>query len=172
MVYLLTGFIIIFLAIIFVLYVHKQVQYEVQLLICNSEKEVLLVFDKKTGCFILPSHKVLFDQIPTEVVCELINKLFGEANWDFDWKYHSQNHKYDRVRDDVGPIYSYDSNQYLRKTCCLCYAIILRDFVLVDYLKKQAPYPEFYTLESIYTMSDDIKPPKIMIDLIERALSM
>ena len=146
--------------------------YEVHLFVRNTRGEMLLIYDQHIGHFVVPNRQVPFDEIPTKVVYTLMNDLFGSSSWDFDYTYHFADKKYDRVRDDIGPIYVYDAVKKNKKKCVLCYALNVFDHEETYHFKKEYPYPEFYTKSEIENMGADIIPPeetqKILQDLLDK----
>lgn len=135
-----------------------KVVYEVQLFIRNVEGEVLLVYDQQLGRFSVPQREVLFDEIPTQIIQDMMAKLLGASIWEFDYSYHFTDNKYDRIRDDTGPIYIYDIMAKHKKRCVLCYLIFVEKFDESYNVKKAHPWPEFFSIDEINKMGEDIIP--------------
>lgn len=145
--------------------------YEVQLFVQNASGEILLVFDQHSGRFVVPHRQVAFDEIPTKVIHTMMTDLFGTSPWDFDYSYHFSDNKYDRIRDDTGPIYAYDVKEGRRKRCVLCYLLRLTEYHDNYDFKKEYPYPEFYTRVEIDQMGKDINPNERTRSILHRIMN-
>lgn len=168
--FIIIGCISLCLLALFMLWDSFKVNYEIQLFITNQKDEVLLVYDAKAGCFTIPTLKVAFDEIPTNVLRTYMLETYKNANWNFDLKFHKGNKKFDRIRDDYGPAYVYDENAQWRKKAILCYVLKVEEKSMEEDVFKQIPFPEFYNVEEIESMGVDIQPCPTMKTLIKKVL--
>jgi len=144
-----------------------KVSYEVHLFVRNCRGELLLIYDQPNKRFVVPYRMVEFDEIPTKVVCIIMDELRLNAKWDYDYHYHAADRKYDRVRDDIAPMYIYDVLKRSKKKSVLCYALDVRDGEYGYSVKKEYPFLEFYSLQEIRNMGEDIRPSQADMQILE-----
>ena len=136
----------------------QPVVYRVKAFVFDSQSNLLLIYDQKKSRMTVPERSVAFDEIPTKALEMLMREEFPELQWHYDWRYHAGNNKYDRVRDDVGPLYTYCSSKGRQKECVLCYALFLENSTALESRKREYPFPEFFSLAELGGMSEDIRP--------------
>ena len=159
------AIIVIALSVLLIVFRKPRVSYRVHLFIRNGKGELLLIYDKLSSRFDVPSRDVKFDEIPTHLIGDMAHELYDGLKWSFDLSYHSINNKYDRIRDDTGPFYIYDTTRGRRKCCNLCYILTVDD--INDYkVKSNYPWPEFYSSKEILEMDADISPSGNTADII------
>ncbi len=157
--------VIITLSVLLIVFRKPRVSYKVHLFIRNEKGELLLVYDRLTSRFNVPSRDVKFDEIPTHLIGDIALELYDDLKWSFDLSHHSANNKYDRIRDDTGPFYIYDTIKGRKKCCNLCYLLNADD--ITDYkTKSNYPWPEFYSSKEIFEMDADISPSGNTADII------
>ena len=132
--------------------------YEVRLIIQNKQGEFLLVFDGAEGRFRAPVQRVSFDEIPTGAVCVAMKTLLHDISYRYDAFFHVTTSKFDRVRDDVGPLYCYEHKKWLRTYFSMYYILETDILRLPETVEKTEPFPQFYSMEFIENIGDDICP--------------
>ena len=167
-IFALIGIVVCILFVLNLILENRRIGYAVQLFVKNRRGELLLIYDGKQSRFTVPCRKVLFNETPTKTVNTLMNEVLPGQEWDFDYEYHLPDNKYDRVRDDIGPVRIYDQVGKIGKKCVLCYVLCVEQFKSSYSFKKEYPFLEFYSTEEIDAMSEEICPPKVVLTTIRK----
>lgn len=148
------------------------VNYYVNLIIFNSQDEMLLVYDKTTKRLGLINTKVPFDKIPTEIIAEVIfNKLSLSFNFfDFDTRFHCKTIKFDRIRDDTAPAFILECRNHGKKECQLFYVLKMNS-VSIDEVIRKYPYPDVYTFSEIVKMDMSTCPSDNQMEIISKVFN-
>ena len=147
----------------------QRVVYEVRAFVTDEGGNLLLVYDQASRRMAVPSRRVAFDEIPTKALELLMAESYPTLCWQYDWRHHARNNKYDRVRDDVGPIYTYYIEKKVKKHCVLCYALQFGG-TLPEGQKHEYPFPELFPPADIQVMSADIRPEEKTMHVIGQYL--
>ncbi len=166
--YLIAGCAVLAAGILILISVLRAVLLEVQLFVQNRQGEYLLIYDAEKRRFKLPAREVPFDEIPTKILFDLMEDFLPGAKFSCDPMFHAGENKYDRIRDDLGPAYLYEVQGKLRKKCVFCYLLKIESYEISERSKKTAPFPEFYPLQAIKEMSEDIRPDARVMLVLER----
>lgn len=149
------------------------VSYRILIIAVNSKNEILLVFNSTLGSLSLPSKTLLPDETPTMGISSLLKKYSESTDVP---KYiphplfHSPFQKFDRVRDDIGPIYISEYVMHKHKCCDLFYVFFV-DSKCNSLEFRIYPYPEFYDINFIRSMDTDTKIPDIQMKIINEVMS-
>lgn len=158
--YIMGSVCMIILLVVWIIFQRNRTVYKIQLFVRNTKGEFLLVYNQRARRFDVLSCLVGFDEIPTQLIGSVMQKMVPGSGWSFDYQYHFRENKYDRVRDDIGPVCTYEDKTGFYKKYVLCYVLGLMEYQQTFDWKRMYPYPEFYSLKEIASMSEDIRPPR------------
>ena len=174
--YLITGCIFLFLLISILLIVKKskvKVLYEIYAIMVNVQKEVLLIYDRKNKRLNVPHIMVPFDEIPTRIVPEYLKEVthLELGDYSYNMQIHEKTQKFDRVRDDIGPILIKDEIKKRSKKSCLFYSFAI-DESIREVHKEKYPYPDFFSVEEIKSMDKSTRPPEEVCEVLYKLSDM